>query len=85
MSNTEVPPSIILRLLFNCGLELSLCFSQFFPQTFALLNAPFQLLLKLLQTCNCLPVSLILLKGKTTFQRLRNTVIPTTLKKFNTT
>lgn len=64
MSNIDVPPSIILHLLFNCGLELSLCFSQFFPQTFALLNAPFQLLLKLLQTCNCLPVSLILLKGK---------------------
>lgn len=53
-----------LHLLFNCGLELSLCAGQFFPQTFALLRAPFQLLLKLLQARACLPVSLILLMEK---------------------
>lgn len=53
-----------LNLLFNRGLELSLRFGQFFPQTFALLRAPLQLLLKLLQTCHGLPVSLILLMEK---------------------
>lgn len=68
MSKTYVQTSIILHLLFNCGLELSLRFGQFFPQTFALLSAPFQLLLKLLQTSNCLPVSLILLMEKKHFK-----------------
>lgn len=85
--NTDVPSPIILYLLFNRGLELTLCFGQFFPQAFALLSAPFQLLLKLLQTCDCLPVSLILLMEKKTFQILfsnTHTVIATALKIFKT-
>lgn len=57
---------ITLHLLFDCGLELGFCFGQFFLQTFALLCAPLQLLLQLLQTCSRLLVSLILLMVKHT-------------------
>lgn len=57
---------VILHLLFNCGLELGLCFSQFFLQTLALLGTPLQLLLQLLQTCDCLLVRVVLLMVKHT-------------------
>ena len=57
---------VTLHLLLDCGLELSLGFGQSFLKMFALFWNPLQLLLQLLQTCCCLPVSLILLMVKDT-------------------
>lgn len=66
MSDLTFYSKATLHLLFHCGLQLGLCFGQLFLQTLALLHTPLQLLLQLLQTCNCLLVSLILLLVKRT-------------------